>query len=157
MKILLTAVLAALVAVSARAEDKAKPAPAPAKSSWSQFLKNVRNSLSRSAVGGERNATRGSQVAAVRGKKQKNMADPNEPTLKGDRRSAKDKMDAQYDAELDASVELLEKGEVEKGIKGLEAFKAAHPKHRAEDVDKLIEGAKAAQSDKGAAAPAAKE
>ncbi len=151
MKMLFAAVLIATLLVPVRAEEKAAVAPAPAASSWSNFLKNIRSTLTQSAVGGERKKGRRAAVAAVRGKKQKNMADPNEPTLKGDKNSAKDKTDAQYDSELDVSVEALEKGDLAQGLAGLEKFKSAHPKHLPEEVDKLIEGAKAAIADKNAA------
>jgi len=147
MKLILSIAIAAALVIPARAEDA--PKPAPAKSGWAAFLKNIRDGLSQSAVSGERK--KGRAVAAVRGKKQKNMADPNEPSLKGDKSSAKAKTEAQYDAELEVSVALLEKGELEKGLEGIEKFKIAHPKHRMDDVEKLIEGAKAAIAEKGAA------
>ncbi|MCR4294064.1 MAG: hypothetical protein NUW21_00910 [Elusimicrobia bacterium] len=151
MKLILIAVLAAMLSIPARAEDK--PA-APAKSAWSNFLKNFKNSLAQSAVGGQRKKGRRAQgVAAVRGSEQgrKNIADPDEPGLMGDSRSAKAKREMGYDLELEAAVDLLGKGQAEEGLKGLEKFKAAHPKYRAEDVDKAIEGAKVMMAEKGAA------
>jgi hypothetical protein len=139
MKLLIAAVVAAILVLPARADEKAAP-----KSSWSDFLKNLKNTLSQSAVGGERKAGHNSRaVAAVRGKKQSNMADPNEPAIKGDAKAAKAKREQAYDSELAPSIELLEKGKLDEGLKGLTAFKAAHPKYRVEDVDKAIEGAKA--------------
>jgi hypothetical protein len=154
---ILTAVIAAMLAIPVRAEDKA--APAPAKSSWSDYFKNLKNALSQSAVGGERKKGRGAQgVAAVRGEGQakKNIADPNEPGIKGDSKSAKAKKELGYDMELEASVDQVAKGKLEEGLKGLEAFKVAHPKHRSDEVDKAIEGAKAMIADKnGAPAPEA--
>jgi hypothetical protein len=153
MKLIFSAVIAAALVFPARAEDK----PKEAKSSWATFLKSVRSTLAASAVGGERKKGNRVLVAAVRGRKQKNMADPNEPTLKGDKSSAKAKAEAQYDSELDLSVALIEIGELEKALAGLEAFKTAHPKHHAGDVDKLIEGVKAQIAERGVAAPAVKE
>lgn len=150
MKLTLIAVLAAMLSVPARAEEK--PAAAPAKSSWANFLKNFKNSLAQSAVGGQRKKGRGAQgVAAVRGSEQgkKNIADPNEPGLMGDFRNARVKREMGYDLELEAAVDLLGKGQAEEGLKALEKFKTAHPKHRAEDVDKAIEGAKTMIAEKG--------
>ena len=149
MKLILIAVLAATFAVGARAEDK--PAAAPAKSSWSDFFKNLKNTLAQSAVGGERKKGRSARgVAAVRGSAQgkKNIADPNEPGLMGDARSAKVKREMGWDMELEAAIDLIGKGKPEEGLKALEAFKAAHPKHRTADVDKAIEGAKAMAAEK---------
>lgn len=152
MKLILIAVLAAMSAMPARAEDK--PAAAPAKSGWSDFFKNLKSTLAQSAVGGERKKGRGARgVAAVRGSAQgkKNIADPNEPGLMGDTRSAKVKREMGWDAELEAAVDLIGKGKPEEGLRALEAFKAAHPKHRAADVDKAIEGAKAVAAESPAA------
>ena len=151
MKLILAAVIAASLASVARAE-----VAAPAKSSWSDFFKNLKNTLSQSAVGGERKKGRGAQsVAAVRGKGQA-YADPNEPGIKGDIKSVKAKKEMSYDVELESAVDMIGKGKLEEGLKGLETFKAAHPKHRVEDVDKAIEGAKALIAEKSASAvPAA--
>lgn len=150
MKLIMTVVLAALFILPARAEDSA-PKAAPAKSGWADFFKNLKDTLSKSAVSGERKRTRGIQsVAAVRGKGQ-TYADPNEPGLKGDMKSAKAKKEMAYDAELAASIDLLSNGKVEEALKGLEAFKVAHPKHRTEEVDKAIEGAKAMLAEKNGA------
>ncbi|MBI5246990.1 MAG: hypothetical protein HY923_07390 [Elusimicrobia bacterium] len=157
MKLILAAVIAAAFVLPARAEDAA-PAP-KAKSSWGDFLKNLKSALSQSAVSGERKKGKGAQgVAAVRGDDQtkKNIADPNEPGLKGDAKAARAKRDMAYDQELEAAVDQLSKGKLEEGLKALETFKAAHPKHRASDVDGAIEGAKAQIAEKGGA-PAAKE
>ena len=52
-------------------------------------------------------------------------------------------------------IDQLSKGKFDEGLKGLEAFKVAHPKHRIEDVDKAIEGAKAMIAEKNGA-PAVK-
>ncbi len=147
MKIIVAAVIAAALVLPARAEEKA----APAKSGWSDFFKNLKSTLAQSAIGGERKKGRGAQgVAAVRGSGQgkKNIADPNEPGLKGDSRSAKVKKEMGYDLELEAAVDLLSKGKLNEGLKGLESFKVAHPKHRTGDVDKAIEGAKAMIAEK---------
>lgn len=154
MKPILTAALALALIAPARADEA--PKPAAAKSSWATFLKNFRDSLAQSAVSGERKKTRGAQgVAAVRGKKQKNIADPNEPGLKGDAGSAKERKARLLDDELAPSVELLAAGKFEAALIGLEKFKASHPKHMTEDVDKAIEGAKAQIAEKEKAAAAA--
>lgn len=154
MKLILVAVFAALLVTGARAQEKA----APAKSNWSDFFKNLKSTLAQSAVSGERKKGRNAQgVAAVRGKKQGNMADPNEPSIKGDVKAAKARREQALNDELAASLELITKGKPEEGLKGLEAFKEAHPKHMPEDVDKAIEGAKAMVADKGAATTSAKE
>ena len=149
MKIIFTAIVAAMLVVPARADEKL--APVSAKPSWSDFFKNLKNTLSQSAVSGERKKGRGAQgVAAVRGKAQA-YADPNEPGLKGDVKSAKAKKELAYDAELEVSVDQLSKGKLEEALKGFEAFKTAHAKYKTEDVDKAIEGAKAMIADKSAA------
>ncbi len=151
MKLILAAVFAAALVLPARAEEKAA---VPAKSGWSDFFKNLKNTLAQSAVGGERKRGRGAQgVAAVRGESQakKNIADLNEPGIRGDSRSAKLKREMAYDLELESSIDQISKGNLEEGLKGLEAFKAARPKHRAGDVEKAIEGAKAMIAEKNAA------
>lgn len=152
MKLILAAVIAVTLAAAARAEDNA--AAPKAKTGWSDFFKNLKNTLAQSAVGGERKKGRGAQgVAAVRGEGQgrKNIADPNEPGIKGDSKSARARKELGYDLELEASIDLLGKDKLEEGLKGLEAFKAKHPKHRSEDVDKAIEGAKAMIAEKNGA------
>lgn len=157
MKLILAASVAATLILgastqSARAEDQAA---APAKSSWSDFLKNMKSTLSQSAVGGLRKKGKGSRgVAAVRGDDQlkKNIADPNEPGLMGDRKASKAKRERAMDDELSPSIELLSAGKYEEALKGLEAFKAAHPKHMVDDVNTAIEGAKARIAEKGGAA-----
>lgn len=150
MKLILTAALALALIAPARAEEA--PKPAAAKTSWATFLKNFRDAVAQSAVGGERKKARGAQgVAAVRGKKQKNIADPNEPGIKGDTGSARERKERALDDELAPSVELLSAGKFEAALVGLEKFKAAHPKHMTDDVDKAIEGAKAQIAEKGAA------
>lgn len=156
MKLILAVVIAAILVIPVRAEEKSG---VPAKSAWSDFFKNLKNTLAQSAVGGERKKGRSAtSVAAVRGEGQakKNIADPNEPGLKGDVKSARAKKEMGYDLELEAAVDLLGSGKADEGLKALEAFKAAHPKHRIADVDKAIEGAKAMIAEKNAA-PAAKE
>ena len=148
MKLILTAVLTAILVMPARAEDKAA---APAKTSWSDFFKTLKNNLAKSAVSGERKKMRGAQsVGAVRGKGQ-SYADPNEPGLKGDVKSAKAKKEMAYDSELEACVDQVSGGKAEEGLKCLETFKVAHPKHQTESVDKAIEGAKAMIAEKGTA------
>ena len=66
-------------------------------------------------------------------------------------KSARLKKEMAYDSELEACVDQVSGGKVEEGLKCLEAFKAAHPKHQTESVDKAIEGAKAMIAEKGAA------
>ncbi|MEK7388271.1 MAG: hypothetical protein AAB036_01085 [Elusimicrobiota bacterium] len=139
LKIIIVAVAMASSAFPVRAQEKA----APPQTVWGDFFKNLRDNLSQSAVAGERKKGRSvTSLAAVRGASQRDMADPNEPTLKGDSKSAKVKKERALDDELAASVELVTKGKLEEGLKGLEAFKTAHPKHRSGDVEKAIEGAK---------------
>lgn len=157
MKLILAVALVAMLVHPVRAEEVSA---VPAKSGWSNFFKNLKNTLSQSAVGGERKKGRGAQgVAAVRGAGQakRNIADPNEPSLRGDSKSAKAKKEMGYDLELEKAIDLLGAGKAGEGLKGLEAFKVAHPKHRTEDVDKAIEGAKAMIADKNAAPPAPAE
>ncbi|UPT74281.1 MAG: hypothetical protein M0D55_00505 [Elusimicrobiota bacterium] len=152
MKTLIIAVILAALAVTSHAQaQEAK------KTGWGDFFKNLKNSLSQSAVSSERKRGRNAQgVAAVRGDDQskKNFADPNEPGLKGDAKSAKVRREMAYDQELEAAIDLVNKGKLDESLKALENFKTAHPKHKTADVDKAIEGVKAMQAEK-AAAPAA--
>ncbi|MFI5345386.1 MAG: hypothetical protein ACHQ51_03325 [Elusimicrobiota bacterium] len=156
-KILIAALAALALSGSARAED-AKPAP---KDSIMTFFRHLRESLSQSAVQGERKkASRHSpnSVAAVRGEDQSStLADPNEPTLLGDARSKKDKAAMAEDAEIAKGVDLILAGKTEAGVKALEAFKAAHPKSHAQEVSDAIERAKALPAAKPAEAAAAPE
>jgi hypothetical protein len=159
MKIVIAAVLAVSLAGLARAEDKKEAAPA-SKQSWSAFFKNLKATLSQSAVGGERKRGRSAAaVAAVRGDDQakKNIADPNEPGLRGDMKSRRSAKEVALNAEFDKAVNLIIDNKPEEGLKSLEKLKADNPKYKPEDMDKAIEGAKAMIADKtGAAAPAAK-
>ncbi len=148
MKITLIAIVAALLILPAHAEEKSAVL---AKSSWSDFLKNLKNTLSKSAVGGERKKGRSSQaVAAVRGEEQvkKNISDLNEPFLKGDSKSVKARKETGYDMVLEGAVDQLTKGDIREGLKVLETFQAKHAKYRAADVNKAIEGAKAMIAEK---------
>lgn len=125
------------------------------KGAWGSWFKDLKNTLAQSAVGGERKRGRtATSVAAVRGKNQKNMADPNEPSLKGDFKAEKAKKMQAYDDEFGVSVDLVSKGKLDEALKGFEAFKVSHPKHRVEDVDKAIEGVKAMMAENAAAADA---
>ena len=97
MKLMLAAALAAILVLPAQAEDKSA---APAKASWGDFFKTFKENLTKSAVSGERKRVRGAQrVGAVRGNSQ-GYADPNEPGLKGDTKSAKAKKGMALDSEL---------------------------------------------------------
>jgi len=150
MRLILLALVAAALALPVRAEEKST---VPEKASWSVFFKNLKSALAQSAVGGQQKKARSATgVAAVRGEEQdkKNIADPNEPGLKGDVKEARARKTRALNDELAASIELISKGKPDEGLKGLEAFKAAHPKHMAEDVNKAIEGAKAMIAEKGA-------
>ena len=142
-KILTAALAALLLAGSARAED---PKPAPAKDSIMTFFRHLKESLSQSAVQGERKKTgrRSNSVAAVRGASQSStLGDPNEPTLKGDARAKKDKASMAEDAEFAKGVDLILAGKTDEGVKALEAFKAAHPKSHVTDVQDALDHAKA--------------
>jgi hypothetical protein len=143
-KILTAALAALLLAGSARAEDP-KPAPA-AKDSIMTYFRHLREALSQSAVAGERKkgGRRSTSVAAVRGASQSStLGDPNEPTLKGDARSKKDKVSLAEDAEFAKGVDLILAGKTDEGVKALEAFKAAHPKSHVTDVQDALDHAKA--------------
>lgn len=143
------ALAALLLAAPARAED-AKPAPA-AKQSVMTFFRHLKESLSSSAVSGQRKKGRIGAVAAVRGADQKSaLADPDEPVLKGDMRAKRDKAAAVEDAEFAAAVELVLQGKAGEGVKALEEFKAKHPKSR--NLDKVSEAIAQAKS-LSAAAP----
>lgn len=151
IKIFAAALAALLLTAPARAED-AKPEASP-KQSVLTFFKHLRESLTSSAVQGERKKGRVGAVAAVRGADQKSaLADPNEPTLKGDLRAKREKAAAAEDAEFAAAVDLILKGQPDEGVKALETFKVKHPKSRnLDNVQEAIEKAKSI----GAAAPKA--
>ena len=115
MKLMLAVVLAVIFILPARAEDKSA---APAKASWSDFFKTFKENLTKSAVSGERKKVRGAQrVGAVRGKGQ-SYADPNEPGLKGDMKSAKAKKEMGLDSELEALVDQISSGKVSPRVRG---------------------------------------
>lgn len=142
IKIATAALATLLLAGSVRAED-AKPAPT-AKESVMTFFRHLKESLSQSAVQGERKHNRVGSVAAVRGADQSSpLADPNEPVLKGDARSKKDKAAMAEDAEFAKAVDLVIAGKTQDGVRALEAFKAQHPKSRnLSKVDQAIDEAK---------------
>lgn len=146
--ILLAAALLA-PALPARAEDK------PAKASvggFAGFLKNLKEKLEKSAVAGERK--KGRAVAAVRGAGQKSeLADPNEPSLKGDMRSRKLKQQMAEDEELLKATQLAEQGKNAEALAAFVAFQKAHPKSHKEEVAQAIDELKKLGS--GQADPAA--
>lgn len=157
MKIVMLVALAATLAVPARSQETA----APAKQSWSAFFKNLRSSLQNSAVSGQQKKGRNAAaVAAVRGSAQakKNIADPNEPGLKGDSKAKKAAKELALNGEFDAAVNLIIDGKAEDGLKELERIKAANKSYRVDDINKAIEGAKAMIAEKnGGQAPSVKE
>ena len=148
-----TVVLATLFcAAPARAEEKA--APPSAVQSILTYFQHVRDSLSQSAVSGQRKHGRVGSVAAVRGKDQaSSLADPDEPVLKGDFRAKKERVAAAEDAEFAAAVDLVLKNKIDDGIQALEAFKARHPKSR--DLAKVQESIDQAKALSAASAPQA--
>ncbi|MFI5363361.1 MAG: hypothetical protein ACHQ49_15445 [Elusimicrobiota bacterium] len=156
MKIASAALAALLLAGGARAED-AKPAPSP-KDSIMTFFQHLKESLSQSAVSGQRKHNQVGSVAAVRGADQSSpLADPNEPVLLGDARAKKDKAAMAEDAEISAAVDSVLAGRIDEGMAALQAFQAAHPKSRSlPKVAQAIEQAKGLAALKsGEAAPAA--
>jgi hypothetical protein len=150
MKILIVALAALLSAGSVRAED-AKAAPT-AKDSVMTFFRHLKESLAQSAVQGERKHNRVGSVAAVRGADQSSpLADPNEPVLKGDARSKKDKAAQAEDAEFSKAVDLVLAGKTDDGVKALDAFKTKHPKSRSLDkVQQALDATKALLAQKSA-------
>jgi hypothetical protein len=148
MKITTAALAALLLASSVRAED-AKPAPT-ARDSFMTFFRHLKESLAQSAVQGERKHNRVGSVAAVRGADQSSpLADPNEPVLKGDARSKRDKAAKLEDAEFAKAVDLVLAGKTDDGVQALEAFKTAHPKARNLDkVQQAIDAVKALSAQK---------
>ena len=124
------------------------------------FFQHLKESLTQSAVQGQRKRNRVGSVAAVRGAPQDSpLADPNEPVLKGDARSKKDKIAMAEDAEIEKAVDLVLTGKTDDGVKALEAFKSKHPKsHNLDKVQQAIEVAKGMGAQKpvdAAAAPSA--
>lgn len=153
IRIFAAALAALLFSGAARADDK--PAPT-ARESVMTFFRHLKESLSQSAVQGQRKKSRVGSVAAVRGADQASpLADPNEPVLKGDARSKKDKIAMAEDAEFAKAVDLVIAGKTDEGVKALEDFKGKHPKSRSLDkVQQAIDQAKALNA-AAAAAPAA--
>jgi hypothetical protein len=141
-KIAAAALAALLMSGSARAQDK--PAPS-ARESVMTFFRHLKESLSQSAVQGERKKNRVGSVAAVRGADQtSSLGDPNAPVLKGDARSKKEKSAMAEDAEFAKAVDLVIAGRTDDGIKALEDFKTKHPKsHDLAKVQEAIDQAKA--------------
>ncbi len=139
----LAAVLLAAPAAPVLAQAQEKPAAQPA-FSFGGFFKNLKASLEKSAVSGERKKGRGAaNVAAVRGAGQKSeLADPNEPTLKGDSRSKRMAKKAEEDAELLKATELVEKGKNAEALAAFQKFSADYPKSHKEDVAQAIEALK---------------
>ena len=148
MKISIVALAVLLSAGSVRAED-AKPTP---KESVMTFFRHLKESLAQSAVQGERKHNRVGSVAAVRGADQASpLADPNEPVLKGDARSKKDKAAQLEDAEFAKAVDFVLAGKTDDGVKALEAFKTKHPKSRSLDkVQQALDATKALLAQKSA-------
>lgn len=155
MKITTAALAALLLAGSARAEDP-KPAPT-ARESVMTFFRHLKESLSESAIQGQRKHNRVGSVAAVRGADQSSpLADPNEPVLKGDARSRKDKLARAEDAEFAKAVDMILAGKNDDGVKALEEFKTKHPKsHSLDKVQEAIDAAKGMSAQKAADAPPA--
>lgn len=136
MKTAALVLVAALSVAPARAEEK--PA-AKAAFSFGGFFKNLKESLEKSAIAGERKKGRGAAVAAVRGAGQKSeLADPNEPTLKGDSRSKRMAKQAAEDDELLKATVLAEQGKTTEALAAFQTFQKAHPKSHKEDVEKAI-------------------
>lgn len=154
-KIISAALAALILSAPAMADDK--PAPTPTtRESVMTFFRHLKESLAQSAVQGERKKNRSGSVAAVRGADQSSpLADPNEPVLKGDLRSRKDKMAAAEDAEFSKGVDLVLAGKTADGVKALEDFKTNHPKsHSLDKVQQAIDLAKTMGADKAQASAA---
>jgi chemotaxis response regulator CheB len=140
MKITIAALSALLLAGPVLAAD-AKPAPSP-RESMMTFFRHLKDSLAQSAVQGERKRNR---VGSVAGADQSSpLADPNEPVLKGDARSRKDKAAMAEDAEFAKAVDLVLTGKSDEGVQALEAFKNKHPKSR--NLDKVQQAIDAVKS-----------
>jgi len=152
-KITMAALAALLLAGPLRAEEAktAKAAPT-AKESVMTFLKNLKLALTQSAVQGERKKERSAAVAAVRGAGQSSeLANPDEPSLKGDVNAAKMQQSQAEDAEIEQAVDLVLNGKVAEGIGALEAFKTKHPKSRSvATAQEAIDKAKTLLADKPA-------
>jgi len=155
MKMMAAALAALMLAGPVRAEEAKAPTP---QESIMTFFRHLRETLSQSAVQSERKkGRRSASVAAVRGASQSSsLSDPNEPVIKGDVRSKKDKLAMAEDAEIAKGVDLILAGKTDEGVKALEEFKAKHPKSRSlEKVQQAIEQAQALKAAAPAAAPAA--
>ena len=152
MKIATAALAALLLAGPVRADDK--PAPTVRESAMT-FFRHLKESLTQSAVQSQRKKNRVGSVAAVRGADQSSspLGDPNEPVIKGDSRSRKEKLAQAEDAEFSKGVDLILTGKNDEGVAALEDFKTKHPKSRRLDkVQQAIAPAKAADAPKADAA-----
>lgn len=136
MKTITLAALVALLAAPAFAQGTAK------KLSWSEYLKDLKNRLTTSAVGEQRKAH--GIVAAVRGADQdkKNMADPENPTIKGSKKDKRAKETLELDKKFEDAVNLLIDKKFEPGIAALESLQKDNPKYKTDDVTAALDGAK---------------
>ncbi|MBI5203161.1 MAG: hypothetical protein HY925_16340 [Elusimicrobia bacterium] len=119
-----------LAAILAAAPVRAEEAATPAKSVWgevSKWLKELKSSLSDSAVRKQHRQVKSAiAVAAVRGAEQ-TLEDPDKPYWKGTAASKQEREERQERAELAAAVELAMNGDAAGSLKALDAFESAHP------------------------------
>lgn len=116
------------------AEEAAKPAEAPKAESaatkvaagFKTWLQHLREGLAESAVGGRRQKTRVTAVAAVRGAGQDSV-DPEKPAWKSTAEAKKAKADKAEKAELASAIDTVLAGNLAEGRDKLAAFEKAHP------------------------------
>lgn len=137
MKTLAIAALISLLGAAAHAADASAK-----KLSWSEYLADLKNRLTSSAVGEQRKAH--GIVAAVRGKNQANKAatDPEETQLKGSAKDRKAKETMELDKKFENAVNLLIDKKFDAGIAALEDLQKNNPKYKTEDVQQALDGAK---------------
>ncbi|MFA6030423.1 MAG: hypothetical protein WC969_11255 [Elusimicrobiota bacterium] len=131
MTTLLFSLMFAAAPVSAQTNapaPSAEAAPAPAKSSLSQWFKNLKTALEKSAVEGRYRRVRTTAVAAVRGAGQETKKD--EIYWKS---GVSDKAKAQVlkeRKEFEAAVALVLEGKLDEADAKLDAFVKDHPKSK---------------------------
>lgn len=158
-KLLFLVSFSSLLASGVYAAPPAKEAEKTPLNGLRTWFKHLREGLSESSVSGAYQKRNVTAVAAVRGEEQKS-AELETVEWKGSR-SAAGKARKAEQKELDVAVALIEQGQIEDGLKAIDAFEEAHPKSSfKKDLPEIRAKAKeyqAALAAGGEVAPAAPE
>ncbi|MBI4375784.1 MAG: hypothetical protein HY549_04965 [Elusimicrobia bacterium] len=116
------------------------------------WFQNLKEGLSESAVAGQRQKTRVTAVAAVRGSEQE-AASPDKVKWKEGRKSRKSREQKKEKEEFAQAVDMILAGQYKEGAERLEAFEKEHPQSQLlAEVRQAKE--KALELDQAAQAPA---